>query len=97
MPDGSRRIWTDDEPPLSEGVFRLGVVEQESVLYKYGYVICPWFGRSAFNRSSINFMIKLANNLNCVFYNPGDGLFMNVPDLLRWVEQQLTLLADFHE
>jgi hypothetical protein len=95
--DGTPRIRTHDEPPLPGGILRLGHVEEEAIFYKDGFLICPWFGRTEYNKSSIGFMIKLANELGCVLYSPGEGTFMSVADLLHWVEERPRKIAELRE
>ena len=75
------------DPPLPNGIAVLGRIEEEAVFYKDGFLLCPWFGRTLYNKTSVDFMIRMAEQEGCVFYSQDDGGYMNKEDLQLWVRE----------
>jgi hypothetical protein len=80
--DGTPMIGSPDDPPLAKGRRWVGRLEQEDVVWKDGYLICPWLGHR-FNRASINFVVRFSREAGCLIYEPGDGMFYTPEELLR--------------
>ena len=78
----------DDEPSVdweaasnnASGNIWLGQIEMESVLFKDGYLICPWLSAGV-NKRSMNFVSELSSAMGVQVFEPGDVRFVSPDDL----------------
>lgn len=85
-PDGSPFLIQRTAEDLSadwavHGV-SLGRIGNESVLFKGGYLICPWLG-PVWNRISVRFVCNLHDSLGLSIYVPDDARFVTPHELLE--------------
>lgn len=67
--------------PASAETTWFGRIGSEDVLFKDGYLICPWLGWD-FNEAAVKFIAGLHKALNVEIFEPGDGVFFS-PEHLR--------------
>jgi len=84
--DGSGWLAADLEDNATSAPFPIGRIGGEDLLFKNGYLICPWLG-VGFNKKSLALVSRLFHELGCRIYEPGDGVFYE-PEQLRSLEEE---------
>lgn len=64
----------------------VGQIGKETLLFKDGYLVCPWLD---LNAASINFITELQEKLGVHIFEPGDGRYLTAQQLLNEAEQQM--------